>query len=89
MRAYLEIKRQRAKGSWPAQGPDTYVMVQIVPNGVKPLQNMNHKVAEKRGIILKYFGAGYGNRVTSPKSMLSVAINNGRDFCEKFNELMK
>jgi hypothetical protein len=84
MKAYLETRRQKAKGAWPKRGPDTYVAVQIVPENVEPLHYLNRSVAEKRGIEIKYFGEGYSNR-TSSSSMLGIAMKKARDFCKQIN----
>ena len=86
MKAYLEMRSQRAKGSWPKQGPDTYVAVQIVPDGAKPLVYLNRKVAKHRGIDIKYFGEGYSNHI-GPKSMLGQSLSEAKAFVEKFNDL--
>ena len=86
MKAYLEIRRQKAVGTWPRCGPDTYVAVQIVPDDVKPLKYLNSSVAEKRGIVIKYFGEGYSNR-NSNKSMLGKAITKASKFVKRYNNL--
>lgn len=84
MKAYLEIKRQKAKGTWPKCGPDTYVAVQVVPDNVKPLTYLNSSVARKRGIRIKYFGEGYGNR-NGDNSMLGKAITKASKFVKRYN----
>ena len=33
--AYLEVRTQKQVGTWPRCGPDTYVAVQIVPDGAE------------------------------------------------------
>jgi len=82
--AYVEIRSQKSKGKWPG-GPDTYVAVQIVPNGAIPLQNLNRSAAERRGIEIKYFGEGYGNRQKTDRSMLRRAILAAENFAENYN----
>lgn len=84
MKAYIETRRQKAKGKWPKQGPDTYVAVQIVPDGVEPLKYLNYKVAAVRGIKIKIFGEGYSEN-SGPKSMLGIALKEAKNFVEKFN----
>lgn len=83
-RAYLEIRSQKAVGSWPKQGPDKYVAVQIVPDGVKPLQALNQSVAKKRGITIEYFGEGY-SRNDGPASSLGKAIAAAKERVRKIN----
>lgn len=79
MKAYIETRSQKAKGRWPKQGPDTYVAVQLVPDGIEPLKYLNHKVAEVRGIKIKIFGEGY-SRNSGPKSMLGIALKEAKSF---------
>jgi len=74
--AYIEVRRQSPKGTFPAAGPDTYVMVQVVPDGVNRLTVLNRKVAAKRGIELIYCGEGYHDRQKTPRSMLNQAMAN-------------
>lgn len=88
--AHVEIRSQHSRGSSANRfgGPDTYVSVQCVPDGVCPLTYLNRKVAKKRNIILIYCGEGY-RKNDGPKSMLGQAIakaekvaaeiNNGKD----------
>jgi len=77
---FLECRYQKRRG----KGPDKYVAVQIVPNGVNALKVLNSSFAEKRGIIIKYFGEGYSNRTTS-QSMLGKAFSDAKSFIEEFN----
>lgn len=71
--AYLEIRSQPARGTWPRQGPDKYVAVQFVPDGVEKLVSLNRGVAAKRGIEIRIVGEGY-SASTGPKSALGIAI---------------
>lgn len=73
MKAYIEERSQHARGTWPHSGPDTYVAVQIVPDGVEPLQYLNRRAAERRGIEIIYCGEGYRNRCGSGRSRLDRA----------------
>lgn len=76
MQYILEIRRQPAKTSRtrkPFHGPDTYVAVQCVPDGVEPLTVLNTTAAAKRGITIKRFGTGYIKH-DGPRSMLGQAI---------------
>ena len=83
--AYLEIRSQHAVGTWPKQGPDTYVAVQIVPEGITPLKVLNNKVAEKRGIEIVYCGEGYKENCKTQKSMLGAAIIKAKKIANKIN----
>ena len=85
MKAYVEHRRQKAKGRWPKLGPDTYVAVQVVPEGITKLQYLNKVVAKKRGIQIIYCGEGYSNR-TSEKSMYSQALKKAKEIADKINE---
>ncbi len=86
MQAYLETRLQPAKGSFPRQGPDTYVSVQVVPRGVQPLTVLNRAVAEHRGIKLIYCGEGYAKRQKTSSSMLGAALEKGRRIVDVINE---
>ncbi len=86
MKAYVEIRSQSAKGSWPRQGPDTYVAVQIVPKGQTPLTVLNSRVAEKRGIEIIQCGEGYRDRQATSRSMLRQAIAKAEAIVEETNE---
>ena len=52
MKAYVEIRRQKSRGTWPKCGPDTYVAVQVVPDNVQKLVSLQQKAANNRGITL-------------------------------------
>jgi hypothetical protein len=86
MKAYLEIRSQHRVGTWPKEGPDTYVAVQIVPDGEIKLKSLNHKIALLRGIRIVYCGEGYRNRCTSPKSMLNQAITKAQQIVFETNK---
>lgn len=73
MKAYIEERRKKTVGTWPRCGPDTYVAVQLVPDGVKPLNYLNSKIAKMRGIKIIYCGEGYSDRDKTSRSMLSQA----------------
>lgn len=83
-KAYVETRRQPAKGSWPRQGPDTYVAVQVVPAGESRLSVLNRKVADQRGIQIVYCGEGYGNR-TGPRSALGQALVEAQRIADRIN----
>jgi len=85
MKAYVEERRQGAKGTWPARGPDTYVAVQIVPEGVEPLKQLNHRVAAHRGIEIVYCGEGYSNRCGSGRSMLDRARTKAEEIAAEIS----
>lgn len=82
--AYVEIRSQHAVGTWPRQGPDTYVAVQIVPEGVDPLIYLNKKVAANRGIEIEYFGEGYRSH-RGPNSALGEAIRTAEERAAEIN----
>ena len=85
MRAYVEERTQKARGTWPRQGPDTYVAVQIVPAGITKLKILRDDTAEERGIELVICGEGYYNR-TGPQSMLGIARKKAHDLAEEINK---
>ena len=82
--AYLETRSQSAKGKWPRQGPDTYVVVQVVPKGVERLEVLNKLVAAKRGIELLHIGEGYYKN-QGPRSALGAAIRLGQKTVDEIN----
>lgn len=81
---YLCIRSQHSRGSTANRfgGPDTYVAVQIVPEGVTPLQSLQEQAAKKRGITIKYFGEGY-SKYTGPRSSLGQAIEAAKAWIVK------
>jgi hypothetical protein len=85
--AYVEVRSQSPKGSSSGgfSGPDTYVAVQVVPEGVTPLTTLNRNVASKRGIKIIYCGEGYSNRQATPRSMLRQAKAEAQQIAEKIN----
>jgi hypothetical protein len=83
-KAFVEIRKQSPKGRFPRCGPDTYVSVQIVPQGKKRLVYLNRKVAEKRGIVLLYCGQGY-EKNQGPRSMLGKAIRQADRIASEIN----
>ena len=87
--AHVEVRSQSPKGSFPHAGPDTYVMVQVVPDGIEPLVCLNRKAAEKRGIELIYCGEGYSNRQKTPRSMLNQAVANAEVIADEINTLVE
>jgi len=83
--AYVEVRSQNAKGTWPSRGPDTYVTVQVVPEGVERLKCLNYRVAEKRGIKLIYVGEGYRERQKTARSALGAAIAEAKRIAAEIN----
>lgn len=81
MKAIVEIRSQRAKHG----GPDRYVAVQVVPEGVEPLRVLNHSVAAKRGIQIIHCGEGYSLRCKTLRSMLGSAIADAQRIANNIN----
>jgi hypothetical protein len=86
VRYLLEVRSQKSRGSGHGKfgGPDTYVAVQVVPNGVEPLQALNRDVAKKRGIEIHYFGEGY-NQHKGPRSALGRALADAKAFIARMS----
>ena len=78
---HLEIRSQHSLGSSSTRfgGPDTYVAVQVVPEGATPLQSLQEHAAVKRGITIKYFGEGYSKHL-GPRSMLGKALAKAKAY---------
>ena len=66
-------------------GPDTYVAVQIVPQGAIRLRSLQEHAAKKRGIIIRYFGEGYSKH-RGPRSMLGRAISRAQAFIDEVHK---
>ena len=81
--AYIEVRSQCAKGAWPHSGPDRYIALQIVPQGVEPLRALQSAAAERRGILLVYCGEGYWNRTG-----LRSAYGRAYDLAARLQELV-
>lgn len=86
MHAYVETRSQKTKGSWPRQGPDTYIAVQIVPPGQHRLMVLNRKAANNRGIKIIYCGEGYQNRQKTHQSMLGRAKQKASKIADIIND---
>ena len=83
-KAYVEERTQKATGQWPRQGPELYVAVQVVPDGVVKLKALNNSVAEKRGIKIIYCGEGYG-RNYGPRSAIYAARRKAEQIADRIN----
>ena len=83
--AYVEVRSQKARGTWPNSGPDTYVAVQVVPKGVEPLKQLNHRVAELRGIEVIHCGEGYSSRCATTRSALGAALAEANEVADQIN----
>jgi hypothetical protein len=81
MRAIIEVRSQHSCGSSSNRfgGPDTYVAVQVVPDGVEPLRNLRLDAAAKRGIRIIFCGEGYSSRQATERSMLRRALAKAQD----------
>ena len=84
--AYVEVRSQPTKGKGWATGPDTYVAVQIVPEGVEKLIVLNSSVAAKRGIEIIQCGEGYSSRCKTTRSMLGAALIEADRVAANINE---
>lgn len=84
--AYVEIRSQHAKGTWPHSGPDTCVTVQVVPEGITPLTVLNQSVADHRGIELIYCGEGYRENQKTVRSRLGAAIAEANRVADEINK---
>jgi hypothetical protein len=85
--AHVEVRAQKSRGSASGRfgGPDTYVAVQIVPDGVEPLACLNHRNATLRGIEIIHCGEGYSDRAKTPRSMLRVALAAANAIADRIN----
>lgn len=84
MRAIIETRSQRASGRWPKQGPDHYVAVQLVPDGVEPLTSLRYDVAAKRGIEIVRCGEYYWNS-TGPRSRYAAAMKRAEEIAAEYS----
>lgn len=83
-KAFVEKRSQKSVGRWPKCGPDTYIAVQIVPDGVERLTSLRSDIAAKRGIEIIRIGEGYSSH-TGPRSSLGKAMAEAKAFAEFFN----
>lgn len=86
MKAYVEIRSQHSRGSVANRfgGPDTYVAVQVVPEGAERLRVLRRDLAERRGIRIEYCGVGYREH-TGPRSALGRALAEARGLADRIN----
>lgn len=59
---FIEERSQKRVKGHRFYGPDHYLAVQIVPEGVDPLKTLNVQVAKKRGIKIIRCGEFYTKR---------------------------
>jgi len=74
--AYVEIRSQKSVGSSSGVfgGPDSYVAVQVVPEGATRLKTLNLANAKMRGIEIIYCGEGYSANQKTERSMMGSAM---------------
>ena len=86
--AYVEERSQHSRGSSGGRfgGPDTYIAVQVVPDGVERLTCLNHSVATRRGIEIIYCGDGYSRRQKTARSMLNRARAEAHRIADEIND---
>ena len=85
MKAIIETRSQKASGrAWPSKGPDKYVAVQLVPDGVQPLDALREDSAKKRGIEIIRCGDYYWNS-TGPRSRYAKAMAEAEKIAAKYN----
>jgi hypothetical protein len=83
MRAIVEVRTQHARtGRSGYSGPNAYVAVQIVPDGVSPLVALRHN--NVRGITIYYVGEGY-KKHTGPRSRLGRALQRAQSIANRIN----
>jgi len=85
MRAIIEKRSQKPSGKWPKQGPDAYIAVQIVPDGVEPLTALRTDVAAKRGIEIVRCGEYY-SKSTGPRSKYAAAMAEAQQIAANYNK---
>ena len=71
--AQTEQRGQHAVGTWPRQGPDQYIAVQVVPEGSEPLRCLSAVAARRRNIQIIQCGEGYQGS-DGPRSRLGAAL---------------
>ena len=73
--AIVEVRAQKSRGQGAGKhgGPNRYVAVQVVPEGVEPLTSLRLDIAAKRGIEIVRFGEGYSEHA-GPRSALGQAL---------------
>ena len=85
MQAFVEVRTQSPRGSGRNHGPDVYVAVQIVPDGVDRLKCLNRTVAEKRGIQIIHCGEGYQEH-QGPRSAFGRALSKANALVEQTHQ---
>ena len=85
-RAIVEVRTQHSTGSGTGKfgGPELYVAVQIVPEGVEPLKALQGPAAKRRGIEIVYCGEGYG-RSRGPRSAFGRAMAAAEKLADEIN----
>ena len=85
MKAIIEWRTQKRRGSWPKQGPDCYCTVQVVPQGVNPLKVLRSDHAAKRGIEIIYVGEAYG-QFRGSRSRWKIVNDEAKEIANKINK---
>lgn len=86
MKAFVEIRSQHSVGGASNRfgGPDTYIAVQVVPDGVQPLKQLRQSVALKRGIRIIHCGEGY-RKNDGPRSAYGQALAIAETIAQRVN----
>lgn len=86
MVASIHTRSQHAKtGRSGFSGPDTYVAVTIAPEGATLPYALRRDVLANHGIIIRYFGEGYG-KYSGPRSALGRALAAATAFAASINQ---
>lgn len=87
MKAYVEVRSQKSVGSGSGRfgGPDTKVIVQVVPDGEERLKVLRQDHADQRGIELRWIGEGYYKN-QGPRSALGKALRYAEELASEINK---
>jgi hypothetical protein len=83
----VEVRSQKSKGAGRNKfgGPDTYIAVQVVPEGVTRLAVLNEKIARKRGIVIRFFGEVYYQH-QGPRSRYAHTLARAQAYADEINK---
>lgn len=84
--AYIEVRTQHAVGGSNGgfAGPNSYVAVQVVPDGEERLKVLNRQAAANRGIKIIHCGEGYAEH-RGPRSMFGRAMAEAERIAAEIN----
>ena len=88
MRYEIAVRSQHAKNGARGRGPDHYVAVLEIPDGVEVPKCLNRHVLSVRGIKFYYIGEAYA-RFSGPRSRMGKLLAEAKEFIQSKEKEIK